>query len=425
MAEKSKQASASSFKGASNPRLEDQLKVAMGKIDYLCLADNHGLPQTYQFLTSPQVMQALADSDVKTIYLEAIDKDDSLMIQAYQQGRIPYDAMAVYLDKTSLTDLFGKIPAGISQMLIRDQIPEIATQAKKHGIKIDVIDYEEGKIPADKINSIHEIQTAYAEFMIKKIEASPNFSDLTPQEKRSFIHVSEQEFEKEHSSVKKALESIWEEQQIHFTDKVKNIVHQLRKESGISDTEKPTPNQLHKMREIIIETLRRTGEADKFIGATSELPDGEALEKLLPAYLNVANMTKLANDRLKLDPTVAQRIKSAPGKAVIVYGFAHFGRLEGDIDATLGENKTATLRISNNIQETLDRDSFLAKQIEEITDIKLDDKYNYTLDISTGKWTDKEGQSTAIEIPQDLKPELDQHIDAVTPSIGLETPKTI
>lgn len=81
----------------------------------------------------------------------------------------------------------------------------------------------------------------------------------------------------------------------------------------------------------------------------------------------------------------------------------HFRRVEGDIDATLGN--AAVLRASSNTAEDNLEHAEYTADLEFRMDKKFDDPYDYTLDLSSGEWTDvAKGQTKILEIPEGLKP---------------------
>ncbi|PCJ99079.1 MAG: hypothetical protein COA45_06450 [Zetaproteobacteria bacterium] len=104
--------------------------------------------------------------------------------------------------------------------------------------------------------------------------------------------------------------------------------------------------------------------------------------------------------RFDNDPAVAQRMSDArgEGKLVSVYGAFHFDRQKGDIDASLGEERTATIRINNDGNNFMTNLSSEFDKVQALYGYDMSDTPDVTIDLSEGSWTDKEGNVIKFSI---------------------------
>jgi hypothetical protein len=399
------------FLQSSNTRLADQIKTLMGNIDYLCLADKHSKIETHKFLTDPSVMKALAESGVKTIRLEAIDLDEELVLRAAVQGKIPMPAAATYLDVTAPTDVVGgKSRMAPHEYAIGLLTPTIVKLAHENGIIVKAVDRGEGFLPKEYVPQVESIQRRYAAFIISELGNKPDLSGINI---REFFNEAGAKFNRIYPNTNKELEGIYNAMHKASAPLSEQLKSKISERLGFWDVNKATPQQLLSARKAVADDLSNAPEPGRsvalnMIRETKNLDDKAALQKLLPAFAELHMLGLMMERRMGEDVHAVNRIRSdraAGGKEVVVYGSAHFERLAGDVDHGLGDHRSAVLRVSSNTSVDNRENEAYKDSIERFMNIKLDEPYNYTLDLSNGAWTNtRTNQTIRLEIPEGLKP---------------------
>ena len=97
--------------------------------------------------------------------------------------------------------------------------------------------------------------------------------------------------------------------------------------------------------------------------------------------------------RFDADPVVANRMDEArgEGKLVSIYGMGHFNRAEGDIDAALGEDRTAVinLKYDENLEAHI---GVSGEKISRVFNYSVNDKADIKIDLEKGTWADDKGK---------------------------------
>ena len=407
-----KQEKSTIFSQASKPRVTDQVEMVkqasaktlaeqLGHVldgtNYLFLQDNHNYAASHQFVANADVLKIAADNGVKRICLEVFDHGAEIIFNAYINGEIPINAAGYYF-QVFLPDI-EIIPPIVRSDVIRS-ILAMGIEAKKHGIEMHAVDHRDGQmLPAD-YEVLRKFEELKAKFFISRLKDFKGLKKLrNAQLQPLFLEIENTFFEKHAAEVTSVNNYLTEN-----VDK-KNF------ERFMAALEAENPEAVKKLR------------SNPNFGA--DLDFGILQRQLKPETLSKIEMGILY-DRLKQDPEVAQRITETlqqGGKAIIIYGAAHLCRKEGDIDASVGEESTRTLHVYRGEDEKkrsdLDFESVISEFKRYGAEIDISDTPNFTLDLSSGTWTDSQGKATQITLPETLK---DPSITNVLPMSPRPTP---
>ncbi len=132
--------------------------------------------------------------------------------------------------------------------------------------------------------------------------------------------------------------------------------------------------------------------------------------------------------RLDADVVQAEAIaEMADGKPMtIIYGGLHMWRIQGDLDASLGEENTAVISAFENSREFWqDMLPQIQREIRELgIDSNLENAGDYQFDMSTNTWYDSTNDTnTVVAVPEGLGPDPAEVIPGplVLPTLEIKT----
>lgn len=361
--------------------LRDQLGMVLGEADFLFIEDVHAFSTNYQFLAHPEVLSIAAANGVETIQLEVLDYGAEAVFGAYFKGDIPLNAAERYF--SLYHSEMDNIPFGVN-VKVEESIVNLVREAKKQGIRIVAVDNLEGISKAEDYDVEKRFGRLRLDFFMDEFKTMPNLETLSLRElSNEFIRIEEAFFEKYDSEIKKFEEAL----------------------VAIDNT---------KTAELMALLEAEDPEKAKAIKSMEGYEDNPSVfmetifEQLTPEtreeYIHKTN-----DARLSRDPVVAKRIEgglSKGSKTIVLYGGAHLGRAQGDVDGTIGEERTRTIRIFADSQER--RDSGVLEKLASLdfqkyaTKRLFDDKVNYSLNIANGAWTDRDGNTQEIALPPNM-----------------------
>ena len=379
MADENKHILNEAFQDSVKPSLVNMLKNTLADKDFLFIGDYHGNDEdgfanakAYEFIARPDVMELFADAGVTVIDLEFASQSLAHVSNLYAAGDISHETMDYVV-----THLFDNTDAADNDRL--KAISEIITQAKTLGIEIRSSDHDEPDYTEEEFNLITNGNIALIDYHTRLIEKTPNFHSMSDNEKIDLVNKAVVDFEKENPEiladynkgmgmrdVREAVDIAFDK--ADFEEKYADISPEVAAEvndvlADINDYNIFNPDRFDSLSPVAQEAIQ-----DYF--------GGDMMKR-----------------RFDADPVVANRMDEArgEGKLVSIYGMGHFNRAEGDIDAALGEDRTAVinLKYDENLEAHI---GVSGEKISRVFNYSVNDKADIKIDLEKGTWVDDKGK---------------------------------
>ncbi len=367
------------FKHSARYNLGNMLQDQLKGVDYLFIGDTHTKNTTIAFVARPDVMNAFAASGVTDIDLEMLTPELVRIAELYHDDDISKDTMEFLV-----TDVFAK--ESIYKDDIDAKMKDIASiidQAKTLNIEISSSNHLFPELSEEEFQIKYAHAVPLIEYQARAIDKVEGFSDLKHLEKAGYYHQFRREFNEKNPDLYAQSLTVKQMQEERLSALVKKVEAEM---AGLSFSDKAR------------------GELEKFLVDLGEkgdftLGDFEAMSKEAQQLTQKVFSYSRVKRRLENDPVAAQDIqdeRNENGKLVSVYGALHFDRVSGDIDASIKDGKTATIRVYAD-----DELSSLAQrynQVQSLYGFDTSQIPDATIDVSKGTWTNASGEKTMMDM---------------------------
>lgn len=357
-------------------------------------------------------MNALKTCGFSKIYLESLVAGSATVARLYQDNNIREHTMRSYFEV--LTANITQNPDRKHEKAQLEAIPDLLVAARKHRMEVLPIAMGEGLRTAEEHKALEQYHIPLAQYVTDEMSRTYRFDKQSLDQKRQFYREKQSEFNFHNPDLAQNVQHVSRSAQNRLETIAEEIFEELRTKS-MSQTDR---ENYVKEGTKYIEKIKGTMEYNQLLlaGFPSALQIGLELKTYEQAQL------QQLLDRFKQDPEIAQRLidnteseastlskiistmllvpYDKPDKGVIVYGGLHFLRQTGDIDntGTLKDNMI-TLNPTANLKE-FNKDLI---HNSEYLGLELTDTPDITIDLSNGKWIEKNGAQNNIDIPKDLE----------------------
>lgn len=369
------------FTASARRNLDNMVQDALKDVDYLFIGDVHTKTTTIAFVARPDVMRAFAQGGVTDIDLEMIPPEVVHVAALYHADQISQKTMEFFV-----TDVFAAESRFKDDIETKAKdIASIIDQAKTLGIEISSSNH----MFPDFSEEEYQIKYAHAvplvEYQTRTIDKIEGFSDLDRRLQIMHYRSAEREFNENNPELYEQslrVEGMQKERKAALFERAKSEMEALSSTSAQAEMEK-----------FLVTIGEKNGQftQEDFNSLSTE---AQGLTRQLFSYSAIRR-------RFDNDPVAAQDIQEARnegGKLVSVYGDLHFGRVTGDIDASISDGKVATMRIYDDAGEDASTLKHEYDRVQALHGYDTSQVPDVTIDMSKGTWIDASGQKTQIDM---------------------------
>lgn len=420
------------FRESLKPTINSMVKDTLAKVDYLFISDWHTQDTQMQWVARPDVMRGFAEGGVKVIDLEVLPPELVHIAGLYHNNQISRETMEFFV-----SDLYGSSNHQSDNVGEMTEVASIIAQAKDYGIEVTSTNSHFPKYSRQEFEIWSAHQVGLIDVQAKAFDAL-DISSMNMVEKRRVLFDSEAQFKRENPDLVSAHDALVQMQKERFSQIV------ALQEGAVAARLKEMPEGVaEKVQAFIVEM----GEKGEFIPKDFEALDPDVKE-IMHMIFDKSYMKMRFDDDANLAASMEEN--RGEGKMVAVLGSAHFDRepvmeryhhvkkgwqsriddsVSLDVDHSLGESRTAVMRIFN------DRDAYAGsltaeyKKMQALYNYDMSDAPDITLDMSRGTWTDKKGNVTEVNlaVPLSDQPAVSKPLspleDLVTPIDSAQKPR--